>query len=75
MKITYTVMSRKGDESFSFDTATKLGVTEAEQKFNEIMGLGHLPIATDPKTGEKRAYRKFDPTIEDTVFRPPLQGG
>lgn len=74
-KITFAVMNRMGDEKFSFDTAVPAELTAAESKFREIMGLGYAAVGTNPETGEKHIYKAFDPKIEDTVFRPPLQGG
>lgn len=68
----FEVMARSGHDTLTF---TELETLNAETKFNELVGQGYLPVASDPATGEQRAYRTYDPTVETTVFRAPLAGG
>lgn len=69
-KQVFKVMDRTGDTRFQFE-----GTTDAETKFKELVAQGFLPVASDPTTGEQRAYRTYDPSVETTVFRAPLCGG
>lgn len=71
---TQIIMDRTGDTRHQFDTAKPAEVTDAEKRFNEMIGKGH--VAIDMKdNGTGKVIRKFDPAVETTVFRPPLIGG
>lgn len=69
--ITFKVMNRTGHTTLAFDERQTM---DAEEKFKEIMGKGYMAVAKDD-TGGMKAYKAFDPSIEETVFRPPLMGG
>jgi hypothetical protein len=57
---------------------TTLDITDtndAMEKFNELVGLGST--AATRKTGDKdyTVTRQFDPTADETLFVPRMQGG
>ena len=69
------VMDRSGDTRHSFDSADALAVEKARRRFLELtdQGFRAVALARDGKPGV--LLREFDPTIEETLFIPQLQGG
>lgn len=71
---TQIIMDRTGDTRHQFDATTPAEVTDAEKRFNEMIGKGH--VAIDMKNdGTGKVIKAFDPTVETTIFRPFLIGG
>jgi hypothetical protein len=68
------VMDATGDTRHQFDPADGAGVAEAESRFKQLTGAGFTAAA---RRGEGRSelIRSFDPSAEETVFFPRLQGG
>ena len=66
---TQIVMDNGGDSRYNFDPANNLELLKAEQRFNELTGLGFTAA------GEPHLIRRFDPTAEETLFFPRLVGG
>lgn len=69
------IPDRSGDTRHQFDAAVPAEVTEAEKRFNEMIGKGRAAIALGENGAPGKIIRKFDPTVERTLFQPPLQGG
>jgi hypothetical protein len=72
------VMDHTGDTRHQFDPADTAAVALAEQRFRELTGLGFTPyvkVAPNEQGHTARLVRTFDPTAEETLFRPGLQGG
>jgi hypothetical protein len=68
------VMDTSGDTRHHFDVNDQAAVAEAEQRFMELTGAGFAAVKrTGPGTSE--LIRKFDPTVEETLFIPRLIGG
>jgi hypothetical protein len=49
-------------------------VTEAERRFKELTGTG-FTAAMRLDDGKRKVLKSFDPTAEETLFIPRLQGG
>jgi hypothetical protein len=49
-------------------------VAEAERRFRELTGSGFTP-AKRLDDGRSAVVKSFDPTAEETLFIPRLQGG
>jgi hypothetical protein len=47
---------------------------EAEERFKMLTGVGYI-AAKRTGSGTSELIRKFDPTAEETLFIPRLQGG
>jgi hypothetical protein len=71
---TQIVMDNGGDSRYNFDPANNLELLKAEQRFNELTGLG-FTAAVRTAAGEPHLIRRFDPTAKETLFFPRLVGG
>jgi hypothetical protein len=68
------VMNASGDTRYEFDAADAAGVAEAESRFKQLTGAG-FTAAVRRGDGRPELLRSFDPSAEETVFFPRLQGG
>jgi hypothetical protein len=68
------VMDRTGDTRHHFNPADARAVAEAEARFMELTGAGFI-AAKRLGEGKSEVLRSFDPTAEETLFVPRLQGG
>src|SRR5580704_12731525 len=71
---TQIVMDHTGDSRHTFNPADAAAVAEAEERFKMLTGAGYI-AATRTGSGTSELIRKFDPTTEETLFIPRLQGG
>jgi hypothetical protein len=68
------VMDATGDTRHEFDLTDAARLAEAEERFKELTGVG-FTAAVRQSDGRAQVIRSFDPTAEETVFIPRLQGG
>jgi protein-disulfide isomerase-like protein with CxxC motif len=71
---TQIVMDHTGDTRHQFDPADADAVAEAKRRFQELTGVG-FTAATRLSDGKSKVLKSFDPTAEETLFIPRLQGG
>jgi hypothetical protein len=71
---TQIVMDATGDTRHHFDVDDQAAVAEAEKRFVELTHAGYI-AAKRTGSGTSELVRKFDPTAEETLFIPRLQGG
>ncbi len=71
---TQIVMDHTGDTRYQFDPADAAAVAEAERRFRELTDSG-FTAANRLDDGKSEVVKTFDPTAEETVFIPRLQGG
>jgi hypothetical protein len=71
---TQIVMDHTGDTRHQFDPADPGAVAEAERRFKELTGSG-FTAAKRLDDGKSEVVKSFDPTAEETLFIPRLQGG
>jgi hypothetical protein len=71
---TQIVMDHTGDTRHPFDPANAGAVAEAERRFKELTGAG-FTAAMRLGDGKSKVLKSFDPTAEETLFIPRLQGG
>jgi hypothetical protein len=71
---TQIVMDHTGDTRHQFDPADAAAVAEAEKRFKKLTGAGFTAAKRLGK-GKSEVIRSFDPTAEETLFMPRLQGG
>jgi hypothetical protein len=71
---THIVMDHTGDTRHKFDPADPGAVAEAERRFRELTGSG-FTAAKRLDGGRNEVVKSFDPTVEETLFIPRLQGG
>jgi hypothetical protein len=69
---TQIVMDHTGDTRHQFDPADAGAVAEAERRFKELTGAGFTAAMGD---GKSKVLKRFDPTAQETLFIPRLQGG
>jgi hypothetical protein len=69
------VLNRTGDTRHEFDVADSKAVALAEERFQELTGKGFRAVALGDNGSPGKVLRKFDPTVERTMFMPQLQGG
>ena len=69
------VMDRTGDTRHEFDVADPEGVARAEERFRQLTGKGFRAVALTGDGSPGKLVGKFDPTVEQTLFIPQLQGG
>ena len=68
------VMDRSGDTQHTFDASDLASIALAEERFLELTGKGFRSVALG-KDGGGELIDGFDPTVEQTLFIPQLQGG
>jgi hypothetical protein len=68
------VMDHTGDTRHHFNPADARAVSEAEARFMDLTGAG-FTAAKRLGEGKSEVLRSFDPTAEETLFIPRLQGG
>jgi hypothetical protein len=68
------VMDATGDTRHHFNPADAASVAEAESRFKQLTGAG-FTAAVRRGEGRSELIRSFDPSAEETVFFPRLQGG
>jgi hypothetical protein len=68
------VMDHTGDTRHQFDRADVHAVAAAEARFKELTGAG-FTAAKRLGEGKSQVLKSFDPTAEETLFIPRLQGG
>lgn len=68
------VMDHTGHTEHAFDPANVVSTGEAMRRFAELTGKGYA-AAKRVAPGQQQLIRAFDPTAEETIFVPPLQGG
>jgi hypothetical protein len=71
---TQIVMDRTGDTRHQFDPTDASAVAEAEKRFKKLTGAG-FTAAKRLDGGKSEVIRSFEPTAEETLFIPRLQGG
>jgi hypothetical protein len=71
---TQIVMDRTGDTRHQFDPADPAAVAKAEARFKKLTGEG-FTAAMRLGDGKSKVLKRFDPTAEETLFIPRLQGG
>jgi hypothetical protein len=72
------VMDHTGDTRHEFSPTDTAAVALAEERFRELTGLGFTPYVKVPPNEQghtSRLVRTFDPTAEETLFRPRVVGG
>jgi hypothetical protein len=69
------VMDRSGDTRHEFDSSDVKAVALAEQRFMELTGKGFRAVALGKDGSPGKLMRDFDPTVEQSLFIPQLQGG
>ena len=68
------VMDHTGDTRHNFDPADARAIAEAEARFMELTATG-FTAAKRLGEGKSQVLKSFDPTAEETLFIPRLQGG
>jgi hypothetical protein len=68
------VMDATGDTRHHFDANDRAAVALAERRFIELTRAGYI-AAKRTGSGTSELVRRFDPTAEETLFIPRLQGG
>ena len=69
------VMDRTGDTRHEFDASDTNAVALAEERFQQLTGKGFRAVALSGDGSPGKLVEKFDPTVEQTLFIPQLQGG
>lgn len=68
------MMDRNGDTRHEFDLSDATAIALAEERFKELIGLGFRTVALGKHGSHGELIRKFDATVEETLFIPQLQG-
>jgi hypothetical protein len=71
---TQIIMDHTGDSRHQFNPTDAAAVAEAEARFKKLTGAGFI-AAKRLGEGKSEVLRAFDPTAEETLFIPRLQGG
>lgn len=69
-----TIMDRSGDTAHTFKPDDQASVDAAMKVFDELVKKGHT-AGKMVAPGKHELIRKFDPTAEETILFPRLQGG
>jgi hypothetical protein len=71
---TQIVMDATGDTRHDFDLNDEAAVAEAKRRFEELADAGFI-AAVRTGSGTSELTRRFDPTVQETLFIPRLVGG
>jgi hypothetical protein len=71
---TQIVMDHTGDSRHQFNPTDAAAVAKSEARFEDLTGAG-FTAAKRLKGGKSEVLRSFDPTADETLFIPRLQGG
>jgi hypothetical protein len=71
---TQIIMDHTGDSRHLFNPADPAAAAEAKERFELLTDAGYI-AAKRIGSGTSELIRKFDPTAEETLFIPRLQGG
>jgi hypothetical protein len=69
------VMDRHGDSRHFFEPADTRSLVDAEARFKNLVGKGFRAVAPGEHGQPGHLLRRFDQSIEKTLFIPPLEGG
>jgi hypothetical protein len=69
------IMDHHGDSRHAFDPASSRSLAEADARFKDLTGKGFRAVAPGKDGQPGRLVREFDPTLQETLFIPQLQGG
>jgi hypothetical protein len=72
---TQIVMDHTGDTRHQFDPTDLGAVAEAERRFKQLTCSGFIAAKRLVDDGTSEVVKSFDPTAEETLFIPRLQGG
>jgi hypothetical protein len=74
---TQIVMDDSGDTRHEFKVGDREALVHAEARFRELTARGYRAVALgdNANRGQGRLLHKFDPSVEQTLFIPQLQGG
>ena len=70
----FDIMDHTGHSTEAFDKASPADLAAAQARFNELIAEGRT-AAVRTGAAQSRIVRKFDPTAEEVLFIPRLQGG
>lgn len=68
----FQILDHTGHTQLDFD---KSQTTEAMEKFNEIVATGATAATRKANQKDYTVTRSFDPTADETLFIPRMQGG
>jgi hypothetical protein len=72
----FQVLDHSGHSTLEFDAAMADSLQAGEEKFAELTkGLGMTAYERTGPDNEARLVRTFDPSRQETVFRPRIIGG
>ena len=71
----HIVMDHTGDTKTEFDSKSELSVKAAMAQFDELVKEHGYTAAKRTGQGTSEIIKAFDPTAEETIFIPRLQGG
>jgi hypothetical protein len=69
------IMDRNGDTRHEFDVSDSTSVALAQERFKELTGRGFRAVALGKDGNPGELVREFNPSVEQTLFIPQLQGG
>jgi hypothetical protein len=71
----HIVMDQQGDTRHCFELTDREALANAESRFRELSGKGFRAVALGKEDAPSVLLKEFDPTVEQTLFIPQLQGG
>lgn len=69
------IMDRTGDTRHAFDPTDADDVALALDRFRDLIGKGYRAVALGKDGQPGTLLRDFDPTAQETLFIPQLEGG
>jgi hypothetical protein len=72
---THKVMDHTGHSVIEFDKNNTVELSEAMARFTALTGNGHTAATRKAGDPDYTVTKTFDPTADETLFVPALQGG
>lgn len=71
----HLIMDHTGHSTVEFDPSKTVDLREAMERFERLTKSGHAAAVKNPGDAGYKLTRTFDPTAEETLFVPQMQGG
>jgi hypothetical protein len=71
----HLVMDRTGHSVIQFDPTKTVDIKEAMERFDKLTKEGHTAATRSAGETDYKLTKAFDPTADETLFVPQLQGG
>lgn len=71
----HKIMDHTGHTTIAFNPANTVDLKEAMERFERLTKAGHAAATRQAGETDYKLAKAFDPTADETLFVPQMQGG